>query len=75
MSFPDLLVGGISILLGSACLVVSVAPLEWLYQLPKVQWIERKGGRVAARVFYGVLGCALIAWGAIVASGWKWAAR
>lgn len=67
----DLLVGGISVVLGIVCLLASLVPIAWFYQLPKAQWVSRHWGAGAARAFYGILGLALVIWGAVIASGWK----
>jgi hypothetical protein len=66
----DLLVGGISIVLGLVCLAVAVGNWDWFYQLRLARRIQSAWGRRGARIYYAVLGAALITLGAAIMSGW-----
>ena len=53
-------VGGVSLTLGVLALVAAIQNKDCYYQLPKIQWIERRYGRMAARGFYAVLGVLMV---------------
>lgn len=69
MNFVDLLVGGVSILLG--ILAIGAALLNWSssYTLWVARNIVDRLGRGYARVFYALLGVALIGLGVAIALG------
>ncbi len=69
MKTEHLFVGGVAILLGALALLAAVHNRDWYYQLPKTRWIEKRWGRRAARIFYAVVGVALLALGVCVAAG------
>ena len=53
-------VGGVAFTLGLLALVAAIHNRDWYYQLPKIQWVEERFGRPAARCIYAVLGAMLI---------------
>ena len=69
MNFVDLFIGGVSILLG--ILAIGAALLNWSYSytLWVARNIEDRLGRGCARVFYALLGVALIVLGVTLALG------
>lgn len=67
---PDWVAGGISIALGLMLMAVGLFSIDWFYQLPKIQWIQRRWGRPGARLVFCTLGLALVVWGAAIACGW-----
>ena len=71
MTAMDWFVGALAILLGAACLIGGALNAEAFYQLPKMRWIERHGGRAAARLVYILLGVGLIVLGTAIARGWR----
>lgn len=66
---PDLFVGAVAIAIGLFVMSAALFNWEWYYQLHKARWIESICGRSGARVFFGVLGLALIVLGAAIAMG------
>lgn len=66
---PDLFVGAVAIAIGLFVMSAALFNWEWYYQLHKARWIESICGRGGARVFFGVLGLALIVLGAAIATG------
>jgi hypothetical protein len=69
VTIADLFVGSVAITLGVAALFAAIANLGVFYQLTKIQWIERKGGRRAARITYVILGLLLVALGIAILMG------
>jgi hypothetical protein len=68
-STEDLFVGGVAVLLGALALLAAILNRDWYYQLPKTRWIEKRWGRIGARVFYASVGLALLALGVCVILG------
>ena len=62
-------VGGVAGLLGLLALWASIQNHDRYYQLPKIRWIEDRWGRTRARIFYAVLGIALLAVAVYVSLG------
>lgn len=69
MDYSDPFVGGVSILLG--ILAIGSAALNWpfSYRLWVARKIENRLGRGIARLFYALLGVALIGLGIVMALG------
>jgi hypothetical protein len=71
MMAADVFVGIVAMVIGVASLAAAVTNREYFYQFPKIRWIEKKGGRAAARAFYTLLGVLLILLGAAIACGFR----
>ena len=67
----DLLVGGVSMVIGGVALAAAIGSWEWFYQLRIAQRIESAWGRGLARLYYAVVGCLLIVLGAAIMWGFK----
>lgn len=59
-------VGGVSLTLGVLALLAAIQNKDWCYQLPKIEWIERRFGRSVARAFYAALGVLMISLAAAI---------
>jgi hypothetical protein len=69
MNLEHFFVGGVAVLLGGLALLAAIHNRDWYYQLPKTRWIENRWGRRGARIFYAILGVALLALGIFVLLG------
>jgi hypothetical protein len=69
--FTDLLVGGLSTVLGAVGLAAAAGNWNWFYQLRIAQWMETNWGRGSARAYYAILGLLLIALGLAIMSGMR----
>lgn len=69
MNRQDLFVAALTVLIGVACLLAAVGNSESFYKLRKVQWIESRWGRPAARWFYVVLGVCMLGLAAYIGAG------
>ena len=56
----DLLVGGISIVLGALALLAAIFNWDASFQLLKIRWLESRWGRSTVRVIYALLGIGLM---------------
>ena len=71
MNFEDVLVGGLSLLLGAVTLLAVATGRDWLYEMRVPRFLKRRYGHGAARVFYVVLGVVLIGLGITVMQGFR----
>lgn len=69
MKPEDLFVGGLAILLGIAGIAAALVNSDASFRIAKAQWIERWGGRGAARAVYAVVGLLLVVLGIAIAAG------
>jgi ABC-type Fe3+ transport system permease subunit len=70
MNHNDLLVGTVAGVLGVIILLAGALNWESAFRYRPARWIEASYGRVIARVFYVVLGLALIGLGIAISQGW-----
>lgn len=70
MNYNDLLVGTVAGVIGAITLLAGVCNWETAYRYRPACWIEASYGRVPARVFYVLLGLALIGLGIAISQGW-----
>jgi len=71
MSIIDYLLGSIFILTGIFSLLSSILNFEWFFNHRKADTMVRWFGRNGARVFYGLLGLALIICGILAMFYWE----
>lgn len=71
MANRDLLVGLVTIALGSVVVLAAIFNWQWYYELHKARWVESVCGRQGARVIFAVLGVALIVLGGAIAVGYS----
>lgn len=69
MSHEQLFVGGTSIVLGVLSVAAGASNHEAFFQLTKIKWIEKRGGRAMARATYALVGVTLIGVGIAIAMG------
>ena len=69
MSFADLFVGSVALVLGIGALVAALFNLEAAFQLPTAQAIENRFGRKGARICFAVLGLLLVGLGCLALIG------
>jgi hypothetical protein len=69
METEHIFVGGVAIILGALAVLAAIHNRDWYYQLPKTRWIEQRWGHSAARLFYALVGVALLALGLYVVLG------
>jgi hypothetical protein len=69
MNLEELFVGFVAVTLGALAAAAAVSNLDWCYRLHKIRWIEARWGRAGARIFYALLGAALIGLGVAIALG------
>ena len=67
----DMLVGFLTIVLGSVVVLAAIFNWQWYYELNKARWVESMCGRQGARVVFAVLGVALIVLGGAIAYGYS----
>lgn len=70
MNYNDLLVGTVAGVIGAITLLAGACNWESAYRYRPARWIEASCGRVPARVFYVLLGLALIGLGIAISQGW-----
>lgn len=71
MVAEQIFVGAIAMAIGAAAFVAAAVNWESCFQLPKLQWIERRYGRGGARWFCGLLGVTFMMLGAAIAAGFR----
>jgi hypothetical protein len=71
MPIQDLFVGAVALALGIAIIAGSAMEADWLMQRRLARLLVERLGQRTARIVLGVVGAALIALGALVASGWR----
>ena len=71
MPIQDLFVAAVAAALGIALIAGSAAEAAWLMQRRAARRLVEMLGTRAARVVLGAIGIALVALGALVASGWR----
>ena len=69
MAMQDVFVGAVAICIGLFALLSAIFNWDWSYRLWKARWAEARFGRRGARVFYVILGLAMIALGVAIAVG------
>lgn len=69
MTYQDLFVGGVAISIGVVGLLASIGNWDLFFQTWKAEWIEARGGRIAVRAVYAMLGLGLIGLGLAIAGG------
>jgi hypothetical protein len=69
MTAADYVVGGVAAVLGAVLVLAAVFNWEWSFRLAKVEFIEARWGRNAARLVYALVGCALLGLAAALLSG------
>ena len=69
MNWADLFVGSVAILLGITGVAAALFNSDASFQIAKARWIERRGGRRAARSVYAIVGLLLIVLGIAIAAG------
>jgi hypothetical protein len=69
MAVQDVFVGVVAIGIGLFALLAAIFNWDWSYRLWKARWVEARFGRRGARVFYVILGLAMIALGVAIAVG------
>ena len=57
---PHYFVQGLFAVTGIIALLASLLDWDWFFKAQNTQFIVRKGGRSWARLFYGILGLALM---------------
>ena len=67
----DMLVGFLTIVLGSVVVLAAIFNWQWYYDLRKARWVESMCGRQGARIVFAVLGVALIVLGGAIAVGYS----
>ncbi len=63
------ILGGVFIFSGLFSLIASIKEWEFFFNAHKASWIENLIGRSGARIFYGILGIALIIVGLLSFTG------
>ena len=71
MAVQDLFVGAVAGMFGLALIAAAAFDSQWLMQLAHPRMLAESLGKTGARILIGLLGLALIALGAAVASGWR----
>ncbi len=69
MNPEQLFVGSTAVILGLVALVAGATNREFFFRFAKIRWVERRGGRGAARATYAVIGVTLISLGIAIAMG------
>jgi hypothetical protein len=69
MEPQDVFVGAVAVAIGVFALLSAICNWNWSYQLWKARWVEARFGRRGARLFYTILGLAMIALGVAIACG------
>jgi len=70
MNVQDVFVGAVAVIIGLLSVAAAVANINWAYQFWLARRVEARFGRRGARVYYAVLGLALIALGCAIATGY-----
>jgi len=71
MAVQDLFVGVVAGIVGLVLITAAVFDGQWLMQLAHPRMLAAVLGQTGARILIGLIGLALIALGAAVASGWR----
>lgn len=66
------LVGSVAFGIGTLAWFAAISNHDAFFQLPKLQWIERHGGRRGARLFCAVLGIVFQGLGIAIILGYRW---
>ena len=69
MPWQDVFVGAVAICIGLFALLSAIFYKDWSYRLWIARWVEARYGRGGARVFYLILGVAMIVLGVAIAVG------
>jgi hypothetical protein len=69
LGIQDLLIGGISTVMGLFVLAIALGNWDWFYQLRLARRIELAYGRPGARLYYAGLSLLLVALGLAIAMG------
>ncbi len=69
MALQDIFVGVVAIGIGLFALFSAACNWDWSYRLWKARYMEARFGRRGARIFYAMLGAAMIALGVAIALG------
>src|SRR5690606_21270170 len=67
----DGIVAAVAFAIGAFALAAALWNFSWPYQLRKIQWIDERYGRRAARLAWALIGLAMLALGAAIALGWN----
>ena len=71
MSIQDIFVGSVSIIIGAVAIAAAIFNIAGAYRTFVARQIETRFGRPATRVFYALLGLAMIVLGCAIIGGFR----
>lgn len=69
MQVQDVVVGLVAVAAGLVLIAVGVLNIQWYFQSWKTRWLDRRLGRLTARIVVGLLGILLVLLGIAIMRG------